>query len=134
MPWSDAIRRAPNTIVAAPMGRLTKKIQCQLTAWVINPPASSPTAPPAEATKAKTPIARARSAGSGKSVTTIPRITAELTAPPTPWTKRAVISSGWLNDSPQSREAAENMASPSRKTRLRPSRSPSRPASSMKPA
>ena len=33
------------------IGRLTMKIQCQLIAWVIAPPASSPIEPPAEATK-----------------------------------------------------------------------------------
>ncbi len=38
--------------VAIPTGTLTKKIQCQLIAWVITPPASRPTAPPAEATNA----------------------------------------------------------------------------------
>ena len=34
-----------------PIGRLTKKIQCQLIAWVSTPPASRPIEPPAEATK-----------------------------------------------------------------------------------
>jgi hypothetical protein len=33
------------------MGRFTKKIQCQLMAWVITPPARSPIEAPAEATK-----------------------------------------------------------------------------------
>ena len=33
------------------IGRLTMKIQCQLMAWVIAPPASRPIEPPAEATK-----------------------------------------------------------------------------------
>ena len=36
---------------ATPIGRLTKKIQCQLTAWVRTPPASRPIEAPAEATK-----------------------------------------------------------------------------------
>jgi hypothetical protein len=37
--------------VAMPIGRLTKKIQCQLIACVSTPPASRPIAPPAAATK-----------------------------------------------------------------------------------
>ena len=37
--------------VATPIGRFTKKIQCQLMAWVSTPPASRPIAPPAAATK-----------------------------------------------------------------------------------
>ena len=89
---------------------------------------------PAEATKLKMPIARARSPGSGNIVTTIPRMTAELTAPPIPCRKRAAISIGWLTDSPHSIEAAVNATSPMRKIRLRPIRSPSRPASSKTPA
>ena len=60
------------------------KIQCQLTDWVISPPAIRPIEAPAEAMKAKMPMARARSAGSGNIVTTIPRITAVPTAPPNP--------------------------------------------------
>ena len=78
--------------MATPIGRLTKKIQCQLIAWVITPPSSSPIEAPAAATKLKTPIAFACSAGSGNIVTIMPRITAEAIAPPTPWTNRATIS------------------------------------------
>ena len=42
---------ARGSAVATPIGRLTKKIQCQLIAWVRTPPASRPIEPPAEATK-----------------------------------------------------------------------------------
>ena len=99
----------------------------------MSPPASRPIDAPAEATKLKMPIARARSPGSGNMVTTIPRITAELTAPPIPWTKRAAISIGWLNDSPQTTDATVNTPSPSRKMRFLPIKSPSRPPSSRRP-
>ncbi len=58
-------------------------------ASVSAPPASSPIDAPAAATKLKIPMARACSAGCGNIVTIIPRITAEVIAPPTPWTKRA---------------------------------------------
>jgi hypothetical protein len=109
-----------------------KKIQCQLIAWVRKPPASRPIEPPPEATKAKTPSALARSAGAGNSVTMIAMITEEATAPPMPWTKRAEISSPWLSATPQRAEAAVNSARPAMKTLRRPTRSPSRPASSRK--
>ncbi len=105
-----------------PIGRLTKKIQCQLTACVISPPASRPIAAPAEATKLNTPNAFACSSGFVNRVTIMARITAELTAPPMPCTKRAAISIGWLKESPQRREAPTKMASPARYTRLRPKR------------
>ena len=116
-----------------PIGRLTKKIQCQLTACVIRPPASNPTAAPAEATKLKMPNALARSSGSGKRVTIMARITAELTAPPIPWTKRAPISIGCAKESPQSTDAPVKIVRPTRYTRLRPNRSPTRPASNSSP-
>ena len=83
-----------------PIGMFTKKIQCQSIDCVITPPASRPTEPPAEATNAYTPIALACSRGSGNIVTIIPRITAEVIAPPIPWTKRAAISSDWLPREP----------------------------------
>jgi hypothetical protein len=75
---------------------LTKKIQCQLIDWVRTPPTRRPIAPPAEATNAKAPMAFACSRGSGNIVTIIPRITAEVSAPPTPCRKRAATSISWL--------------------------------------
>jgi len=62
----------------------------------------------------------------------IAMITEDAIAPPAPWTKRAPISSPWLSARPQSTEANVNSARPPMKTFLRPIRSPSRPASSMK--
>ena len=50
MPLSSASSRVASTAVAIPIGRLMKKIQCQLIDWVSTPPASRPTEPPAEAT------------------------------------------------------------------------------------
>ena len=93
-----------------PIGMLTKKIQCQSIDCVITPPASSPTEPPAEATNAYTPIALACSRGSGNIVTIMPRITAEVIAPPMPCTKRAAISSDWLSARPHASEATREQA------------------------
>jgi hypothetical protein len=84
MPLSPSISLPASTAVAIPIGTFTKKIQCQLIDWVRTPPTSRPTAPPAEATKAKTPMAFACSRGSGNMVTIMPRITADVMAPPAP--------------------------------------------------
>jgi hypothetical protein len=92
MPVSRPMSRTARTAATTPIGTLMKKIQCQLIPCVSTPPASSPTEPPAEATKLYTPIAFACSRGSGNIVTIMPRITAEVIAPPTPCTNRAAIS------------------------------------------
>ena len=96
------------------MGTLTKKIQCQLTACVMSPPASNPTAAPAEAMKLKTPKALACSSGFGNRVTIIARMTAELIAPPMPWMKRAAMSIGWFIERPHRTDAAVKMPRPIR--------------------
>lgn len=51
IPFSAGSSRIASTAVVIPIGALTKKIQCQLSAWVSTPPASSPIAPPKAATK-----------------------------------------------------------------------------------
>src|SRR6266700_3571271 len=61
-PGGNRTRESAKT--ATPIGRLTRKIQCQLSALVRTPPSSTPILPPPAATKPKTPIAFARSAGS----------------------------------------------------------------------
>ena len=116
--------------MAAPIGRLTKKTQCQLSASVSRPPTSRPSEPPATETNTYAPIARARAAASGNSVTMIARITDAWAAAPTPWSRRAAISAPSLVANPHSSEANVKTTRPARKTRLRPARSPSRPASS----
>src|ERR1700684_1685607 len=55
---SAGMRTRPRAIVARPIGRLTKKIQCQDSAWVSTPPASSPSEPPATAANTYALIAR----------------------------------------------------------------------------
>ena len=74
------------------MGTLMKNTQRQPADWVSAPPATSPADPPAVATKLYTLIARARPAGSGNNVTTIPRHTADSIAPPMPWANRPPVS------------------------------------------
>ncbi len=132
-PTSEGTNRSAARATKTPIGTLTKKIQCQLTACVMTPPASSPTAPPADATNAKTPIALACSRGCGNIATIIPSTTDEVSAPPAPWTNRAMISTCWFPARPHRADAAVNTPSPVRKTRRRPARSPNRPASSSSP-
>ena len=133
MPLSGAISRRASTAVAIPIGTFTKKIQCQSSACVITPPASSPIEPPAEATNAYTPIAFACSWGLGNIVTIIPNPTAEVAAPPAPCTKRAATSIVWSCARPHASEAAVNTARPPTNTPRREVRSPRRPASSSRP-
>ena len=133
IPRSRSIRRTANAAVAIPIGRLTKKIQCQLIASVSTPPRIRPIEAPPAATKLYTPMAFACSAGFGNIVTIIPRITAELRAPPIPCRNRAPISISWLCATPHSSEASVNTPSPAMNTPLRLTRSPSLPASKSRP-
>ena len=116
-----------------PIGRLTRKIQFQANASVSTPPSSTPSVPPPETTKPKTPIAFARSPGSVKSFISSASAIAATIAPPTPCTARAVTRNACEFASPQASEASVNSVSPIRNTRRAPKRSPSRPPSSMKP-
>jgi len=50
-----------------------------------------------------------------------------ISAAPTPWTARAPISSGAVEESPQASEESVKMTRPIVKIRRRPSRSPSFP-------
>ncbi len=67
-------------------------------------------------------------------VTIMPRMTAEVAAPPIPCRNRAPTSISRFAASPHSSDAAANTAKPARKMFLRPARSPSRPASNNSPA
>ena len=59
--------------------------------------------------------------------------TAETAAPPRPWMARPATSRPADGAIPQAIEATVNDTTPAWKTRLLPSRSPSRPESSRKP-
>src|SRR5579859_7397917 len=63
----------------------------------------------------------------------MPRMTAEVIAPPAPCRNRAPTSIAWLVASPHIRDATVKTTRPARNTRRRPSRSPSRPASRSRP-
>src|SRR5262245_5356840 len=72
-------------------------------------------------------MALARAVGSGNSVAMMARMTDEAAAAPTPWMKRATINVAAVGASPQAADAAVNVASPIKKMRRRPMRSPRRP-------
>jgi hypothetical protein len=118
---------------AIPTGTLTRKIQCQSSASVRTPPSRTPIEPPPDATKPKTPIAFARSAGSVKSVMMSDSATAETIAPPTPCTARAPTSTPCEAARPHATDANVKSAIPARNIRRCPTRSPSRPPRSRKP-
>ncbi len=88
---------------------------------------------PAAPTNAYTPMAFARSPGSGNSATTMPSTTAEDIAAPMPCRNRAATSISALIARPQSSEASTNSVRPASSIRRRPKRSPIRPASSSRP-
>ena len=121
------------TTTAIPTGTLTRKIQCQSRTSVRTPPSSTPSDPPPEATKPKTPIAFARSAGSVNSVIISESATADTTAPPMPCTARAPTSISCDVANPHADDASVNSAIPSRNSRRCPNRSPNRPPSRRKP-
>ena len=125
--------RSDSAHTATPMGRLTRKIQCQLSTSVSTPPSTTPMLPPPAATKPKMPIALARSAGSVNSVIINDSATAEAIAPPSPCTARAPTSIACEVARPQHSEATVNSVIPHRNRRRWPYRSPSRPPSSRKP-
>ena len=79
------------------------------------------------------PIAFARSAGSVKMFMINDSDTAETTAPASPCTARAVISSSCEFARPHASDATVKAAMPSRNSRRCPYKSPSRPPSSRKP-
>jgi hypothetical protein len=120
VPGVEGSSRIVRKTTATPIGRLTRKIQCQLIVSVSTPPRTTPMLPPPEATKPNSPIAFARSAGSVKSDIMSDSDTADATAPPTPWTARAPMSIPWDVERPHASDAIVNRAIPSRKSRRGP--------------
>ena len=111
-------RLRPST--ARPIGRLTRKIQCQLRLSVSTPPSNTPMLPPLAQTKPYTPIALARSAGSVNRFISKASATASTIAPPMPCTARAMTSGTCALDQPQASEASVNSVMPIMKRRRCP--------------
>jgi hypothetical protein len=78
-------------------------------------------------------MAFARSTPSAKVVVMIDSAAGATSAAPSPWSPRQTMSISELVESPFSKEAIVKTTTPTRKMRLRPTRSPARPPSSRKP-
>jgi hypothetical protein len=117
VPEAAGSSRSERRQTATPIGRLTRKIQCQSSQFVSTPPSSTPSEPPPAATKPKTPIAFARSAGSVKRFIISESETAEATAPPSPCTARAPTSSPCAFARPQQSDADVKRTMPETKSR-----------------
>ena len=120
----------PAATHAIPIGMLTKKIQRQPTYVVSAPPTSGPiaTATPTVAPQIPNAVPRSRPWNSCEMIASE---TANIPAPPIPCTPRARISQSGDCAAPHSAEAPVKSTIATRKTRLRPSRSPSEPALSI---
>jgi hypothetical protein len=104
---------------------LMTKIQCQL-ASTSSPPIGGPIAAPTPPSAAQAPIAAERCAGA-KVGRTRPSDVGVIAAAPTACTTRAATSNSTVGASAQRAEPATKSARPARKTRSRPTRSPSLP-------
>ena len=125
--FDSGIHRQVSAAATVPTGTFTQKIQRQPGPSTSAPPTSGPSAMLRPTTAAQTPIARARSAGFGKTLTMMDIATGLSIDPPTAWTIRNATNQPRLGAKPQASEADVNATSPTRKTRRRPSRSPSDP-------
>ncbi len=92
------------------------------------PPSSGPATSAMADTPAHRPIACACSRRSGKVAVTSASVLGSRAEPPIAWSARAEISICSLLARPHNAEANVKTTSPTRKTRLRPKRSPSAPA------
>src|SRR5581483_7254449 len=126
-------KRGARTNASAPTGTLTKKIHSQPRYFVSTPPASTPTAAPPPPIAPQIPSALLRSAPSSNVVVMIDSAAGEMIAAPSPCTARAATRTPPAHARPHSSEASVKTATPTRKTRRRPSRSAALPPRRRKP-
>ncbi|XNL76543.1 hypothetical protein K8Z49_39430 [Actinomadura madurae] len=134
-----ALRRSPSTsrnspaITSAQTGAFTSITQRQPGPSVRRPPSSTPAAEAAAPTPPQTPSALLRSPPSLNMVVRIDRAPGSISAAPAPWASRAPISIPDVVARPPAIEESVTSRVPVTTTRRRPSRSASRPPSSMNP-
>ena len=116
-------------MAASPTGTLTQKIARQPTVPTSTPPSTGPTAKLIPTTLAHTPIARARRAGSVNVLAMMDSATGLSIDPPTACSMRNATRAPSPGAMLHSSEPRVNSASPIWKTRRRPNRSASDPAS-----
>ena len=114
-------------------GTLTKNVS-RHDAVVSSPPSMAPTASPAAPTAAHTASARFLAGPAGKTVPIRPRIAGCSSAAARPWVPRAASSTAPSCATPPTALATQNRLTATRKRRLAPSRSASRPPTIRKPA
>ena len=112
---------------------LMKNTQRQPGPSVSRPLTITPTEADEPPTAPKMPSARLRSRPSLNVTARIDRADGATSAAPNPCTARAAMSTSADGATPASSDEAENTARPARKTRRRPSMSPSRPPSRRNP-
>ena len=117
----------PRMTAPTPIGMLTRKIQRHDSQEVSMPPASGPTATAAPIVAPQMPNAVPRSRP-WNSCDRRASAVANISAPPRPWTPRAMIRNRGSFEAPQAAEATVKSTTPIRKSRLRPYRSASAPA------
>ncbi len=117
-----------SSTAASTTGTFTQNTERQPRAETSAPPVTGPAAMLSPNTEAQTPIARARSRGSGIAFTTIASATGLSIDAPTPWRARAATSAPAEGASAHTSEARPKTTSPHWKTRRRPNRSASAPA------
>ena len=120
-------------ITAAAIGTLIRKINRHDTAVIRKPPTNGPSAVATPPSPDQAPMTRPRSPGANDA-SRIARLPGVSSAPPTPCSPRAAISSPMLGAIAQISDATANHATPMTKIFLRPKRSDSAPASRMRPA
>ena len=123
---------AAHTIAAATIGTLTQKMERQPRPSTRAPPRIGPSASARPDTEPNTPIALARSPGSGNVLATIAIATGLSIVPPTACSARAAIRAPMPGARPHSSEPSPKAARPTWKTRQRPTRSAVEPASTRK--
>ena len=105
--------RSPSSRIAAPRGRLTRKIQRQVRDVVSQPPTSGPTAAAPAITAPQMPKAIALSRPR-KVALTVERVAGRISAAPIPWAQRDQISSPVSRAPAAARLAATKSATPIR--------------------
>ena len=125
--FDSGAKRAATIRPAIPTGTFRKNTLCQPSESTRSPPTTGPSASARPDTPAQSPMACARSRGSGNVCVMIESVLGIRAAAPTPCSAREAIRNPMEPDRPQSSEPSEKMIRPAMKSRLRPNRSPSVP-------
>jgi hypothetical protein len=111
---------------SAPMGRLTRKIQCHDSRSTSSPPSGGPSSGPTSAGMASAAMLRSRVSGvDQRNSSTWP--TGAISAPAAPWARRARDSCSSEVDAAQASEASMNRPMAASSTRRGPKRSATQP-------